>query len=296
MKRYWAFALVICVLACSLEKQKTQIDWQGHRGARGQLPENTVEAMRRALQDGVKTLEMDVVVTVDSIIVLSHEPFLNSAICLDTNGEDLSNEAHKYNIFQMTFEELKAYDCGSKVYESFAGQEKFKVYKPSLSEVILAAEETSVFLNREMPYYNIEIKSKPEWDGVYHPEVATYVDLLMKEISKSKIEERTNLQSFDKRSLQYAHENYPQMLLSLLVEDATKSFAEHIEELGFMPDIYSCHYKLLNPKMVKELQAQGIKVIPWTVNEIEEAQKLIKMGVDGIITDYPARIILALEP
>lgn len=293
MKRWALGFLALLLLACqSSEKKSENFDWQGHRGARGEVPENTVEAMIRALQEGVKTLEMDVVISKDSVVLLSHEPFFNEQICIGLEGETLSNGAPN-NLFQLDYEEIKSVDCGSKGHPNFIGQEKFVTHKPTLLEVFARSEEAAIMINREAPYYNIEIKSRPEWDGVFAPELETYVDLVMEVVEHSGLGERVCIQSFDPRALKYLHNAYPQTTLAFLVERSS-DFKEQLESLGFIPKIYSPNYRLLNRQKVKELQALGMKVIPWTVNEIEEAKALRDMGVDGIITDYPARLISSL--
>lgn len=275
------------------DKKMEDFDWQGHRGARGELPENSIIAMQKALQSGVNTLEMDVVITSDSTVVLSHEPFLNPEICLDSSGSALTGSGDSYNIFKMTFEELQKFDCGSKGNPNFPAQEKLVATKPSLLDVFIAAEEGAVLMNRAEPFYNIEIKSRPDWDEKFHPEVATYVDLVMGVVQRANLQQRVTIQSFDKRALRYLNANYPEVKLALLVESG--SFSDHIEKLGFMPDVYSPHYSLVSNSLLRGLHAQEVRVIPWTVNEIAKAEELMKMGVDGLITDYPSRLIPALK-
>jgi glycerophosphoryl diester phosphodiesterase len=277
------------------QTQKDIFDWQGHRGARGQVPENSLPGLQRALQDGVTTLEIDVVITADSVVVLSHEPYLNHTICLDSTGKDLALADTAYNIFKMTYKQLQAFDCGSKGHPTFRAQEKYAVQKPSLLDAILASEETALIMDRNLPFYNIEIKSKEAWDGIFHPNVKTYVELCLADLQKAKITDRVIIQSFDERVLQYLHKNHPQIKLALLVAaNEQKTVAKKINELGFYPNIYSCEYPLVNKGMLTSLHAQKVKVIPWTVNEIEEAKRLIDLGVDGIITDFPGRLIPAL--
>lgn len=293
MKKLLALSFLGLVACGTPDKKMEDFDWQGHRGARGELPENTVMAMQKALQAGVKTLEMDVVVTADSVVVLSHEPFLNPEICLDSNGTALSGNGKAYNIFEMTYRELQKFDCGSKGHASFPAQEKLIATKPTLLDVFIAAEEGAMMMNRPEPFYNIEIKSSEEWEGRFHPRLNTYVDLVIAVVQKANLQERVTIQSFDKRALRYLHEKYPQLKLALLVEEG--EFSEHINQLGFFPAVYSPHHSLVSKSLVRDLHTQKVKVIPWTVNEISEAEELIKMGVDGIITDYPSRLILALK-
>lgn len=293
MKKLCALAFLGLVACGTPDKKMEDFDWQGHRGARGEMPENSIIAMQKALQSGVKTLEMDVVITADSVVVLSHEPFLNPEICFDSNGTALSGTGKAYNIFEMTYRELQKFDCGSKGNINFPAQEKLMATKPALLDVFIAAEEGAMMMNRPEPYYNIEIKSSEEWEGRFHPALNTYVDLVMEVIERAHLQERVTLQSFDKRALQYLKENYPQIKLALLVEEG--SYSNHIKELGFVPNVFSPHYSLVSKSLVRDLHAQKVEVIPWTVNEISEAEELMKIGVDGIITDYPSKLIPALK-
>lgn len=274
-------------------KEPEAFDWQGHRGARGEAPENTLPAMLRALQEGVKTLEMDVVLSADSIVLLSHEPWFNSDICLDFKGQEWQDSADR-NIFHYPYSEIAKCDCGSKPYSRFPAQEHYFAEKPKLIDVISEVEEASMLLNGGEPHYNIEIKSKPAWDSIYYPSLQAYCELVMQELAKANLGERLIIQSFDARALQYLHQNYPQLKLSFLSENANIPPAEQISALGFVPDVYSCDYTILSKADLKQLQASGIKVIPWTVNEIADAERLRAWGVDGIISDYPARMLSAI--
>ena len=268
-------------------KSPPDFDWQGHRGARGIYPENSIPAFLFALDQGVNTLELDVVITADLQVVASHEPFLSHEICLDIDGEVIKEEdVSRFNIFQMTYRELAKFDCGTKKHPHFPEQQSVQVHKPLLSEIIEAAELHALETNRPAANYNIEIKSRPEWDGQYHPAVSDYVDLVIAVAKKSGVLDRVSIQSFDKRVLLYLHHLSADVRLVLLEED-TRNPSVHIDELGFLPDVYSCYYRKVDKELVDYCHAQGMKVIPWTVNERNDMKRLIEFGVDGIITDYP---------
>ena len=263
-------------------------EWQGHRGARGAYPENTIPAFIYALDEGMNTLEMDVVITADKNVVVSHEPFFNPEICnanfLPSSSADSLGVGN--NIYHWTYDDVSHVDCGSLPNPRFPHQKKMTVVKPLLSGVIDSVKAYVRANKLPKPNYNIEIKSRPEWDGVYHPEVEEYADLLMEVLKDKRIHKRTVVQSFDKRALQYLHKEYPKMKLALLVEDEVP-VEQHIEELGFVPEVYSCYYPLVDNKLVRYCHDKEIRVIPWTVNSIEEISKLKVTGVDGVITDYP---------
>lgn len=280
------FPLVLCflVLNCSQERQ---LDIQGHRGARGLMPENTMPAFEKAIDLGVTTLELDVVISKDNQVVVSHEPFMNHLITSDIDGDIISEDTERsYNIYTMSFDSIRLYDCGSKRHPEFPLQEKIAVSKPLLSDVIDMAEARS---NKTIKY-NIEIKSKPEFDGIHTPQVEEYVDLVIELIKSKGITSRSTLQSFDTRALEFIYSKTRRVEIALLV-DEDESIFEKPSDLSFKPDIISPYYKLLNQQTVSELHKKGFKVIPWTVNEISDMNLMMDFNVDGIISDYPNRLI-----
>ena len=272
------------------DKISRVFDLQGHRGARGFHPENTIPAFIDAVNRGVRTLELDVVVSKDSQLVVSHEPFLNHSICLDSTGKAITKANEKnWNIYLMTTAQLRKCDCGSLGNPEFAEQKKQKTGKPALTNAIRAIEAYAKNRNIRPLFYNIEIKSRPEWDSKYHPVPKEFARLLFKNLSKLNVLHRTFIQSFDVRALQEFKKINPQSKLVLLVRNKD-GFDNNLKKLGFTPTVYSPHYKLVTPQLIKQAHAKKVQVIPWTVNNAEEAQKLKKMGIDGLITDYPGRI------
>ena len=290
MKFFFAVFLIFSIIV-SVDAQIyiPKFDLQGHRGARGLKPENSIPAFLLALDSGVTTIEMDVVITKDKQVIVSHEPWMESDICLKPDNSPITKaEGMKLNIYKMTYDEVKQYDCGSKVNKKFPQQEKLKISKPLLSDVIVAVETHIKSYTQYEVDYNIEIKSAKEGDNVYHPSVEEYSDLVYKLLDEYLPMDRVVIQSFDFRVLKYWHEKYPQVRLAALVENK-KSVYRNLSELGFNPSIYSPDFKLLEKDDVQYLQKEKIRVIPWTVNETEDMKKLMQMGVDGFITDYPDR-------
>ena len=288
--------LIVCLfLSCSSNQYTVKdIDLQGHRGCRGLLPENTTEGFIKALEIGVNTLELDVIISKDKKVVVSHEAYLSFEICQDTAGNDIGMLDQKsYNLYQMNYDEIAGFDCGSKLHPRFKDQEKMSTVKPLLSEAI-SASEAYVKENGLVPVnYNIEIKSGEDGDGQYHPEPGEFVDLVVKVVKNEGILDRTNLQSFDIRALQEARKRHPKIPLALLIE-INPNHEGNIEELGFTPEIYSCYYPLVNGFLLDYAAENNMKVIPWTVNEKDDMKDLIEKGVDGIITDYPDRAMEVL--
>lgn len=261
-------------------------DLQGHRGSRGIMPENTIPSMIKALDLGVTTLELDLAITKDGEVIVSHEPWMNPVICLDPQGNEIPDQDKSHNIFQMSFEEVIQYDCGSKFHSGFPQQVKFHVTKPRLSDLIDAVEKYVEDFNLPRPNYNIEIKSMADGDGIFHPNPKDFSDKVLALLLSKISPERFNVQSFDFRVLQYIHDAYPGITLAMLVDNASK-YEEQLQELGFKPRIYSPYFVALTKEIVAALHENGMKVIPWTVNTSEQMEKLLDMKVDGIITDYP---------
>jgi glycerophosphoryl diester phosphodiesterase len=287
--RFLLLLLTMGLLVSCTDKPKrlsAQLDVQGHRGARGLLPENTIPAFLKALEHGVTTLELDLAVTADGQLVVSHEPWMNHSICSDSAGLAISEEdERKFNIHQMTLAEVQNFDCGSKGNPSFPDQQPTSVNKPALGEVFIAVEKE---LNEGDINYNIEIKTSPEGDDVFHPTPKVFSDLVYEFIDGRVDWKYITIQSFDFRVLQYYNDTYPEVQLAALIENA-QTPAENISALGFTPAIYSSWYKDLSAEDVAYLHEQNVFVIPWTVNEPEDMLMLVDWGADGIITDYPDR-------
>jgi glycerophosphoryl diester phosphodiesterase len=264
-------------------------DLQGHRGSRGLRPENTIPAFIYALDSGVTTIELDLAVTKDKQIIVSHEPWISAAYCLQPDGSEISAKDEKsLNIYDMDYTQIQQFDCGSKGNEKFPEQAKMKVSKPLLKEVIVAVEHHIKSYALYEADYNIEIKTTPSGDNKFHPSPEVFSDLVYNLIDQYLPLERVVIQSFDFRVLKYWHQKYPSVRLSALVEN-TKSVDANLRSLGFNPSVYSPFYKLLTKEKVDYLKTLRVRVIPWTVNEPADMQKMLQWKVDGFITDYPDR-------
>ncbi|GHA59980.1 glycerophosphoryl diester phosphodiesterase [Pontibacter akesuensis] len=243
--------------------------------------------MLKALELGVATLEMDAHISQDKQVLLSHDPFINPAHELTPSGEAIpKQDAERYVLYQMPYDQIKQFDVGSKFYAKFPQQQLQKAHKPLLAEVIDSVQQYISDHGLPQVYYNIETKSSPSGDGIYHPEPEELIDLLLAVIEEKKVSPYVIIQSFDPRTLQVLHVKYPEIKTALLVENMN-GLKKNIESLGFTPTIYSPYHKLVSPALLKEAQSQGMRVIPWTVNDLEEMKRLKKLGVDGLISDYP---------
>lgn len=297
MKSFNRFVLLCLAVLCTFCQPKTntmdqtKLDIQGHRGARGLMPENTIPAFIKALELGVTTLELDLAVTKDNELLVSHEPYMGAHLALDTAGQEIAKaDELNHNIYKMSYAEIKKYDVGTKYLERFPEQEKFKIHKPLLKELVDKVNRYLKENNKPAVRYNIEIKSTTDGDTIFHPSPAEYAQLVYDFITTEMDTTRLNVQSFDFRVLQYFHENYPEIKLAALVENELP-IEENLKNLGFTPQIYSCYFKLLDQEKVDWLQSQGMQVIPWTVNEYEDIKTVLSWGVDGIISDYPNRVL-----
>jgi glycerophosphoryl diester phosphodiesterase len=295
MNKILTAILPILLFSCSTSKktssshmQSKTFDMQAHRGGRGLMPENTIPAMLNAIDLGVTTLEMDVVISADKKVVVSHDPYFNENITTTPEGKFLTKaEAGQRLLYNMTYDSISKYDVGLKPHPGFPRQKKMAARKPLLDELLTATEAYAASQHKTIAY-NIEIKSKPENDGKKHPAVEPFTDLVMAVIIAHNTGARTTIQSFDPRALQVMHRKYPAISTSLLIEDSDKRpLAEQLAELGFTPTTYSPHFSLVTPALIKQCHEKNITVIPWTVNSLAELQRLKDMGTDGIITDYP---------
>jgi len=278
-------------LSSMVHGQQRKIDLQGHRGCRGLMPENTIPAMLEAIRQGVTTLEMDVVISRDKQVVVSHDPYMSADFCLTPEGNPITAKMEKdYKLYAMDYTEIRQWDAGSKVNPKFLQQFKMKVCKPLLAELIDSVENY-VKINKLKPIrYNIETKSSPEGDNILQPEPEAFVSLLMDVLKAKKILKRTTIQSFDKRTIQVLNQQNPKLSLAYLISANNKSTpAELIASLGFRPAILSPEYRLITTAYVEECHKEKMKVVVWTVNDKKEIERMKQLGVDGIISDYPDR-------
>ena len=262
-------------------------DLQAHRGGRGLRPENTIPAMRHALALGVTTLEMDVAISQDKQVLLSHDPFMNADFAYRPDGQPIAKAEEKsLKLYEMPYAEIRRYDVGSHGNPKFPQQQPVLTYKPLLAEVIDSAEAYARSHHRPAPFYNIETKTSPAGDGIYHPGPEDFVRLLLAVVAAKGIQKRVIIQSFDPRTLEIAHRTQPRLRTALLVEN-TDGLEQNLLRLSFKPTIYSPQYKLVNKELVQDCHERNMLVIPWTVNKPDEAARLIQQQVDGFITDYP---------
>jgi glycerophosphoryl diester phosphodiesterase len=291
-----ALAAALAMPASAQPISPAGFDVQGHRGARGLAPENAIPAFRRALELGVTTLELDTVVSADSQVVVSHDPVMSAVFCAHPDGRPVA-PGDDVVIFDLPYAEVARFDCGSRPNPRFPDQALEPVAKPLLRDVIRFAEGWARTHGRAV-FYNVETKSRPEGDGRLHPPPDVFVDLIWGVVEAEGVAERFTLQSFDVRTLQHARARSLPIRLALLVGDvrltgqgvsALAVLDAGLDALGFVPDIYSPQFTLVTSSVVEAAHAMGLLVIPWTVNDRADMERLTALGVDGLITDYPDR-------
>ena len=264
------------------------MDVQGHRGTRGNLPENTLAAFKRALEIGVDTLEMDCGVTKDGVVVVHHDRRLNPDVARGPDGKWVVAPAP--TIHELTFEQLQKYDVGrirpgSEYAKRFPLQQPIDGTRiPRLSELFSITRQTKV-------RFNIETKLLPT-----HPEETlgpeAFARALIAEVKKAGMEKRVTIQSFDFRTLKIVEREAPEIETVYLTE-VTEAEPAKIHAVG--AKIWSPDFHAITPYVMKEVRRLGMRVVVWTPNEPADIQKMIEAGVDGIISDYPERVLEALK-
>ena len=295
MKKLFAIsgAIIMITSACITRMQNNStaefpsFSTEAHRGGRGLRPENTIPAMKYALDLDVTTLEMDTHISADGKVILAHDNYINPLFTLGPDGNVIpEKDNQKYPLYTMTYAEIRKFDVGSKGNPNFPQQKKIKTHIPLLSDLIDTVQNYIRTSGKRQVFYNIETKSKPAGDNKLHPEPEKFVDLLVDVLQKKGILPFVVIQSFDVRTLQVVNRKYPHIKTSYLV-DNNKTLDENMALLGYKPFILSPGSKMVTEDLVRKSHQQNLKVIPWTVNSAEEIARLKRLGVDGIITDYP---------
>lgn len=285
-----ALALIALMLAGTASAEGVRRVWvEGHRGSRGTHPENTIPAFDEALRAGVDVLEFDMGVTKDNIVVVSHDPHVSPAICLGPGGKRLDAPVA---IRSLTLKELKEYDCGSLKNPRFPEQTPVPGTRiPTLDEVlshVKASEHPAAARVR----FNIETKISPG-EPELAPAPAEFARLAAAVLRKHGVEKRTVVQSFDYRTLIEMKKIAPSVKTAQLTTE--NLLDPDSVARGSKADIWSPYFRWINADIVGKAQKSGITVVPWTLNSEEEWDRAVSYGVDGIITDYPAKLIEHLK-
>ena len=290
----------------------TRFDLQAHRGGRGLMPENTLAAFSKALDIGVTTLELDVGITQDGVMVVSHDRHLNPDLIRDAQGQHLTERGA--TIMSMPFAELQRFDAGrlkpgSNYAKTFAQQQAVDGERvPALTALFDVANKRGATDVR----FNIETKISPNAANETLPP-EPFVRALISEIRNAGLTNRATIQSFDWRTLQIAQKEAPEIVTVYLssqqgagdtvqlgkpggskwlagfdVDDYAGSVARTVRAAG--GTVWSPHYKDITERLVRDAQSLGLKVVPWTVNDEADLAQLLAWKVDGLITDYPDKL------
>ena len=317
-------SMVSILLSCWLFYPPT-LDIQGHRGARGLFPENTLVGFRKTIEMGVTTLELDLNLSKDLGLIVYHDPYINQNLCLDANGDSIATDMLGYGplISNLTLKEIKTFDCGSLNPDVLRFPQPPRKNIPGekipiLQEVFdLLAEypEKNIWLN-------IEIKISPEFQLTAPIDV--FVKAVVQVINHNSAANKVNIQSFDWQVLESVKIQAPYIKTAALLGQFTfKSINDsvpspwlngiHFEKSGSTAltmlkkaenyiDIFSPSWRLIMPEdslflgnTVNELKNNGFPVIPWTINRTKTMEKVILQGVDGIITDYPDSLLMVMK-
>ncbi len=262
------------------------IDLQGHRGARGLLPENTLPGFERAIALGVTTLELDVGVTRDGVVVVHHDRALNPDLARGPDGQWVKAPAP--TIFSLTFEQLQTYDVG-RLRPGSEYLSRFKDQKPVDGTRIPKLEDV-LRLDAKVRF-NIETKLSPE---APHETLAPepFARALIAEVRRAGVEKRTTIQSFDFRTLKVVEREAPEIATAYLTSKRYPDPAR-VAEAGAR--IWSPDFTVLNEQVVSAARKLNLKIVPWTVNEPGDIARMLALQVDGIISDYPDRVLAELK-
>ncbi len=252
----------------------------GHRGCRGLLPENTIKSFQYALDLGVNAIELDVVVSADNTLIVSHDPWIDPNLSVHPQGNTF--EPKEINIYRLHDTEIQSFKVGELEQPEFPDQKQQKSSIPSLQEVI------DILGMSESFFYNIEIKSDPAWYEEYQPQPEVYASLVSDFLKENRLTKFCMVQCFDPLFLNHLYELNPSISLGLLTEKSANHLAS-LEEINFKPSYYNPDFQSVTKELVDYLHKDSIKITPWTVNELEDMKRIIDLGVDGIITDYPDR-------
>ena len=287
--------LMVCISAAL----SAPFDSQGHRGARGLFPENSIPSFTEALTHGMTTLELDTTLTKDGRLIVHHDTQTNPSICLSALQEPIESQP----IRQLTADYLRTLECGMLPQERFPEQQQLAGAHPlPLDELLQQIEEISAEKGLQ-PRYNVELKFPKD---VTAEDVSLSVDRILLVLAKTGLTNRSTIQSFHLPALELVHQRAPQQQLSALFYTTRKLYLK--QRLGMRGHQRSCiqktvqlnagtispHYSLVDRRFIKQAHAANLKVVPWTVNEPATMKKLIKLGVDGLISDYPDRLAAAL--
>lgn len=281
-----AFICIILTILVSMELhgQHDATKIYGHRGCRGLFPENTLEGFEHAINLGVDGIEWDVVVSKNKELIISHEPYLDGGYCLDKDGTEISvNDGKKINFYELSSAEIQRFDCGSKEYTKYPEQKKLKTHKPTVQEAFnyLDLSKTTILF---------EVKSEEADYGSFQPSPDEYAEIIAAEIEGFEFKNNIIFMCFDPMLLEALHDLLPGYRYVYLTYKPFTSVKKFLKDISFQPYALGMYHRTIRKKDIKQLHELQVNVFAWTVNTSQQAEKLKKYNIDGIITDYPDRI------
>jgi glycerophosphoryl diester phosphodiesterase len=306
-------ALTAMLVACSSSPTTTGpavkpvFDAQGHRGARGLAPENTLAAFDRAMREGVHTLELDVGITKDGVVIVGHDPKLNGTIVRDEQGRWIDSPGPA--IASLTLAQLQRYDVGrikpdTRYAQTYVQQQPHDGQRmPTLAQVFELVKARGATHMR----FNIETKLSPD-DPQATTDPATFVRTLLAVLDAHGMAARTTIQSFDWRTLREVHRQAP--AIDTVCLTVRQNWMDNVSSgrwtLGITPGehgnvvprmvkaagcaVWSPYFGDVDTASVDESRRLKLSVVPWTVNAVADIERVIDLKVDGIISDYPDRV------
>jgi glycerophosphoryl diester phosphodiesterase len=277
--RYLERIIVVCLAACTAVAagDGATLDIQGHRGARGLRPENTIPAFERAIELGVTTLELDLQVTRDRVVIVSHDQQPDPTLCRDDTG----HKPPKIPFSELDHADLATVDCGSSQASGYPEQQTVPGARiPTLQQVLRLARAADYPVR-------VSVEIKLQHAGMAIP-VDEFAKLVVGLLRAEQMDDRAIIQSFDPEALRAVAAIAPEIPRSILVRKRSR-YDSSLEAAD--ATILSPKHGALREADVRRLQARGIAVIPWTVNRPADIRRVLALGVDGIISDYPDRVI-----
>ena len=270
---------------------RAYVDLQAHRGGAGLMPENTVSAMKNAMDLHVNTLEFDLHLSADGEVVVSHDSYFHSRYSIRPDGTFIQKEDPKEYLYKMPYDSIAKYDVGLRPVERWPSQKKVQEHKPLASALIDFTENYAREKGLSAFRYNIEIKSKAgKGEGINWPDYKEFCDICIPLLLSKNLGDRLVVQSFDVRSLEYIHKKWPQVILSYLTEDQD-DIVDILSKISFKPTWWSPNCEVVTRTNVAYCHGLGIKVVPWTVDNPEDIARMVEVGSDAIISNYPDRLI-----
>lgn len=270
------------------------VDVQAHRGGAGLMPENTFSSMKNAMDMGVNTLELDLQMSADKQVVVSHDAYFHSRYAMRPDSSIVRKEDPKEYLYTMPYSEIAKYDTGLRPSEVWPEKKNMPEHKPLASELLDYTEQYPLEHGLSRMRYNIEVKSREgKGEGKNWPEYHEFVDSCLSVLLSFDLGDRLVVQCFDTRALNYMHEKYPDVKLSYLIDKQDTDWDTFMGKLDFIPEWLSPNFATVDEALVAKCHSAGMKIVPWTVDDPEDIRRMIDLKCDAIISNYPDRLLLA---